>query len=406
MLQDRDKEITLVNVIERDDSLSHINALYEEVRFKDIQNKVFAEVKKDIDMLLQHKSDLLEKNGPSLTNSGTRQGLIDQIAILKGELEEKNRQISALLNIISSKSSTENPSRPLQDTVSPWKPEETSKHVAEFANCTPPAYRDFDTPKKNFLQTNNINGEVSQHSNGNSDVQLKNNLNIIISKKVRKLNLEKQLIDIRKTYHQNFVKRNSNTCATATNHKNNLETSAKENRINQIKSNSEKSSDKSHLRKKSNQSIKAHTWPKGSCLVIGDSMLEGLDERKMSSKRVVKVRKFPGATTDDMYHYLMLQKPPDNVILHVGTNYASLCNSSEIVNNILKLRSFISQKLPKTNIILSKPIMRSDTAAEKVNFGEVNKELNDFNFDMIDNSNLSRAHLNGRDLHLNTKGTL
>ena len=72
--------------------------------------------------------------------------------------------------------------------------EETSKHVAEFANCTLPAYRDFDTLKKKFLQTNNINGEVSQHSNGNSDVQLKNNLNIIISKKVRKLNLEKQLI--------------------------------------------------------------------------------------------------------------------------------------------------------------------------------------------------------------------
>ena len=90
LLQDIDKEITLVNVIETDDSLRHVNALYEEVRFKDIQNKVFAEVKKDIDMLLQHKSDLLENNGPSQTNSGTRQGLMDQIAI--GELEEKNRQ--------------------------------------------------------------------------------------------------------------------------------------------------------------------------------------------------------------------------------------------------------------------------------------------------------------------------
>ena len=52
MLQDIDKKITLVNVIEPDDPLSHISALYEEVRFKDIQNKVSAEVKKDIDMLL------------------------------------------------------------------------------------------------------------------------------------------------------------------------------------------------------------------------------------------------------------------------------------------------------------------------------------------------------------------
>ena len=67
MLQDIDKETTLVNVIEPDDSLLHINALNEQVRFKDIQNKVFAEVKKDIGILLQHKSDILENNGPSLT---------------------------------------------------------------------------------------------------------------------------------------------------------------------------------------------------------------------------------------------------------------------------------------------------------------------------------------------------
>ena len=91
LLQDIDKEITLVNATESDDSLSHVNALYEEVRFTDIQNKVSAEVKKDIGILLQHEFDLLENNGPSLTNSGTRQGLMDQIAILKGELEEKNR---------------------------------------------------------------------------------------------------------------------------------------------------------------------------------------------------------------------------------------------------------------------------------------------------------------------------
>ena len=47
--------------------------------------------------------------------------------------------------------------------------------------------------------------------------------------------------------------------ATATNHKNNLQTSAKDNQLNQIKANSEKSSDKSNLRKKLNQSIKVHT---------------------------------------------------------------------------------------------------------------------------------------------------
>ena len=111
---------------------------------------------------MQHKSNFLENNGRSLTNSETYQRLMDQIAILKGELEGKNSQISALLNIISFKNLTKKSSRPLQDTASPWKPKETSKHLAEFVNSTPPACREKKTtnkitPKNNFLQTNDIN---------------------------------------------------------------------------------------------------------------------------------------------------------------------------------------------------------------------------------------------------------
>ena len=34
------------------------------------------------------------------------------------------------------------------------------------------------------------------------------------------------------------------------------------------------------------------------------------------------------------------------------------------------------------------------------------KQLNDFYFDMINNSNLSRAYVSGRGLHLNTKGMI
>ena len=48
------------------DLLSHINAVNERVRFKNIQKKVLAELKKDIDIFLQRKSDFLENNGQSL----------------------------------------------------------------------------------------------------------------------------------------------------------------------------------------------------------------------------------------------------------------------------------------------------------------------------------------------------
>ena len=124
--QDIDKEIALVNVIEPDDSLSHINA-QKKSDLKIFKIKCFF-LKKDIDILLQHKSDFLKNNGLSLTNSETRQGMMDQITILKGELKEKNRQISGLLNIVSFKNPTRNSSCPLQNNVSLWKPEEISKH--------------------------------------------------------------------------------------------------------------------------------------------------------------------------------------------------------------------------------------------------------------------------------------
>ena len=64
-------------------------------------------------------------------------------------------------------------------------------------------------------------------------------------------------------------------------------------------------------------------WRKNTTLIVGDSMISGIDQQRLSVKeRIVKVRSFPGATINDMYDYIrpLLKKAPDNVILHVGTN--------------------------------------------------------------------------------------
>ena len=61
---------------------------------------------------------------------------------------------------------------------------------------------------------------------------------------------------------------------------------------------------------------------KGTTLVIGDSMLAGLREAKLSRDKKIKVRFFPGAKTDDLQYHLIpyLKKKPDNIIIHIGTN--------------------------------------------------------------------------------------
>ena len=66
-----------------------------------------------------------------------------------------------------------------------------------------------------------------------------------------------------------------------------------------------------------------HTWKNGTCVIVGDSTILGLKEKRMGDR--FKVRDFSGAQIQDMYHYLhpLLEKKPTFMILMVGTNDAT-----------------------------------------------------------------------------------
>ena len=65
----------------------------------------------------------------------------------------------------------------------------------------------------------------------------------------------------------------------------------------------------------------AHTWKRGTVLIMGDSMLYGIDEKNDT----VKVCCFPGTTISELQKFYvqpLISKKPSKVILHVGTNDA------------------------------------------------------------------------------------
>ena len=66
-------------------------------------------------------------------------------------------------------------------------------------------------------------------------------------------------------------------------------------------------------------------YPNETIVIVGDSIISAIIEERINKKdRPVKVRNFLVATVADMEHYLIpvIQKQPDNVVLHVGTNDA------------------------------------------------------------------------------------
>ena len=72
---------------------------------------------------------------------------------------------------------------------------------------------------------------------------------------------------------------------------------------------------------------------KGTTLIIGDSILSDLREYKMSKRKAIKIRTFPGATIADinLFIILHLRKIPDKIVLHVGTNDSPYASPEEML---------------------------------------------------------------------------
>ena len=101
-----------------------------------------------------------------------------------------------------------------------------------------------------------------------------------------------------------------------------------------------------------------HTWPAGTCVIMGDSIITGIDEKKVSKNRLVKAHDFRGVTLADINHHIIpiLKKKQDVIILHVGTNDSVSRTSREILDDLFQLKSATTKTLPNCQVIFSQPI--------------------------------------------------
>ena len=136
-------------------------------------------------------------------------------------------------------------------------------------------------------------------------------------------------------------------------------------------------------------------------------MILGINEKRSSKKYPVKVCPFPGASANDMHHYLrpLLQKCPDTVILHVGTNNCVNESSRIVLDKILNLKTFIQNSLPQCKVIISNVINRKKKLYGPFLVKNVNNPLNSLKLDIIDNSTIGKECLGKKDLHLTQRGT-
>ena len=152
-----------------------------------------------------------------------------------------------------------------------------------------------------------------------------------------------------------------------------------------------------------------HTWKMGTVLIMGDSMLHGIDERRMSKNGLVKVRCFPGSTVADLKNFYMqplLSKKPSHVIMHIGTNDAANKDSTAdiILNSLLDIKKEIEATLPNVTVTVSTPIKRTDKSSAGKTIDELNRKIRSLRLSTVDNNNIGFKEIGRKGLHLNDKG--
>ena len=151
------------------------------------------------------------------------------------------------------------------------------------------------------------------------------------------------------------------------------------------------------------------TWPKGTTLIAGASMIQGLDETRMSRSGRVKVRSHGGATILDMRDHLnaILRKQPDHLIIHAHSNDASNQGTSadDMVDQLMDLKSFSEGKVPNIKVTFSCPIMRTDNALANAKQIQLKNRLVRSGLEVIMNDDIDKNDLGRKGLHLKPSGS-
>ena len=149
-----------------------------------------------------------------------------------------------------------------------------------------------------------------------------------------------------------------------------------------------------------------------SITILGDSIIKDIRPHKfkkdLKNKESLFVKSFSGATTVCMGDYVKpsLKYKPDLLILHTGANdLRGTKTPSEIANGILDLANQI--KTTENEVMVSSITPRDDNLHNKgLQVNEFLKtRCSENNIYFIDNSNISKFHLNGSGVHLNPQGT-
>ena len=141
-------------------------------------------------------------------------------------------------------------------------------------------------------------------------------------------------------------------------------------------------------------------------MIFGDSILNCIEESKLSKARHIRVQPIPGGKIDNIKENLndFLHEELQKLIIHVGTNNAMTDTPKEIFEKLILLKHQNKSILPKCVVTISNLIMKTDEPKAFKTNEEINRLIKPANINFVENSNIKGKQLGKRGLHLNIQG--
>ena len=145
-----------------------------------------------------------------------------------------------------------------------------------------------------------------------------------------------------------------------------------------------------------------------SNIVVGDSLLNGINERGLSKDFNVKMNNIPGGTSDTVLDKIeeLVKCKASSLIVHAGTN--DLKKGKNVLNNVKKIGKEVKRISRNTKIAFSSIKIRKDKKDIDKNVVETNARLKNYcsqkKLDYIENTNIKEEHLGVKKPHLNKRG--
>ena len=125
-------------------------------------------------------------------------------------------------------------------------------------------------------------------------------------------------------------------------------------------------------------------------LIVGDSMVNGVEESKLSKTHHIRVQPIPGGKAEDIQRNLkdVLHEDLETLIFFFFSNNATTNTPQMIVDKLITLKRNIEGSLLKGRVIVSKFILRTDNTKTNTTIQNMNRMIKELQIQTVDNSKI------------------